>query len=547
MRNHSEEQIPDDKHDDMRLVLENESLQSVVDILIKKIADQEFSFRESLSNSAAWGATQEQRAVQAVSRLQAIENSLSWRAVKKLNSTLDKYPLLSKFIKRSIKLFIWTVRGQLPAKLRQLREARRLNQAATKDSISANDYLASGPFWSNQTTLPLMLLDKIISFMKEFGPVNLVLAINFYAGGGAESVALDYAKAYAEGNSDGSVIIILTDNGPNRKTPKLPSNIMVVDLRAEAADINTREDYLFLLLRTLPLKTFHIVNSILAYNLLKRVPDAFISEINMIASVFCLQFDSTDDTKIIGYGRDFLPENIDKIDCIVTDNHMFAVEGPLRLGIGDQASKFKVVYNQSKLDLTISIDASLDLLNTRLITKKANSRLTVHWAGRLDRQKRPDLLAAIAELTEDFCDFQVFGGSVVDGDYEVQLRERSNISLCGPYTSPTEWDAAGKGNVFLFTSREEGMPNALIEASYLGYPIVASNVGGVGELVSSETGWPIDKYAPAADYAHALRQVFHDQIEANKRTERLIKLAHSRHNKQSYLKALAEIPGYERA
>lgn len=547
MIDHAERQFPKENPDYARLVLENERLESALDVLIKKIADQEISFRKSLSDSATWGAMQEQRARQAASRLHAIENSPSWRVVSKINSKFDRYPRLRVFIKRSMKLLIWTARGQLPTKLRQFREGRKLQTVTTKDSVSSNDYLGSTPFWVGSTTLPLTLVDKILSFMKEYGPVNLVVAINFYAGGGAESVALDYAKAYADDNSDRSVLIILTDDGPKRKLPQLPGNIMVVDLTVQTPDLSTREDYLFLLLRSLPSKTFHIVNSVLAYNLLKRISTSFLSDMNIVSSVFCLQFDSVDDTKIIGYGQDFLPENIDKIDCVVTDNHMFAVEGPLRLGIADHASKFKVVYNKSKLDEAVSVDASLELLNSRLFDENPASRLKVHWAGRLDRQKRPDLLAEIAALAEDFCDFQVFGGSVVDGDYEAQLRERSNISLCGPYRNPFEWDVAGKGNVFLFTSREEGMPNALIEASYLGYPIVASNVGGVGELVNPTTGWSIDKFAPAAVYVDALRQIFRDQFEVKNRTERLIKLVHSRHNKQSYLKALAEIPGYERA
>lgn len=547
MINHADRQVSNDRSEHAKLVLENQSLQSALDVLIKKVAEQEISFRETLSTSAAWGAIQEQQAAQATSRLQAIENSPTWRAVSKINSRLDYYPWLRVFIKRSMKLLIWTARGQLPTKLRQFREARNPQILSSEDSEPKNDYVGSNPFWVGPTTLPLPLLDKILSFMRESGPIDLLLAINFYAGGGAESVAIDYAMAYAEYNSDRSVLIVFTDIGPKRKLPNLPNNIMALDLTVETPDKSTREDYLFLMLRTLPLKTFHIVNSVLAYELLRRVPDSFISQINIISSVYCLQFDSTDDTKIIGYGRDFLPENINKINCVVTDNHMFAVEGPLRLGIADHANKFKVVYNKSKLDQTVSIDASLDLLSSRLYDKKTASRLRVHWAGRLDSQKRPDLLAEIAALTEDFCDFQVFGGSVVDGNYEDQLRERNNICLCGPYQSPTEWDVAGKGNVFLFTSREEGMPNAIIEASYLGYPIVASDVGGVGELVNTKTGWSIDKFASAPVYADALRQIFCDQMETQKRTEQLIKLVHSRHNKGSYLKALAEIPGYERA
>jgi glycosyltransferase involved in cell wall biosynthesis len=538
--------IPAVQPDHEKLVLENEGLQSALDVLIKKVADQEISFRGSLSKSEAWGALQEQRATQATALLDAILNSPSWRAVSGINRRLDRFPRLRIFIRRSLKLLVWSARGQLPAKVRQFREVRKL-QAAAPNSAAVSDYVDKGPLWVAPTTLPLPLVDEVLCFMKASGPVHLVLALNFYAGGGAESVALDYARAYAENNKDRSVLILLTDNGPKRKLPPLPANIKVVDLTGLTPDMNAREDHLLLLLRSVPLNTLHIVNSVVAFNLLKRLPKSFVSDINVIASVYCLQFDSADDTRIIGYGHDYLPSTIDKIDCVVTDNHKFSVEGPLRLGLAEHAHKFRVVYNKSKLDQTMRVDDSLLLLSSRLTEKTSGSRLTVHWAGRLDRQKRPDLLAEIAGLTADFCDFQVFGGSVVDGDYEALLREKSNIRLCGPYRSPAEWDATGRGNVFLFTSREEGMPNALIEASYLGYPIVASDVGGVGELVNDQTGWAVDKFAPASVYADALRQIFSDQSQAKNRTEQLIKLVHRRHNKQSYLKALAEIPGYERA
>lgn len=535
-----------DKFNHEKLIRENQALHSALDQIVKKVSEQEVSFRDALSRSSAWGAIQEQRAARAVAQLQAIERSPSWRLVSKVNSSLDRFPWLRTFIKRCMKLVMWTANGQLPSKVKQFRSARKFRTIAQADIVADNNVEVSS-FFVRTTVLPTSLLDNILSFINKNGPVHLMLALNFYAGGGAESVALDYARAYAEKNSGCSVLIVLTDNGPKRKLPQLPKNIMIVDLTDQAEDIAVREDYLFLLMRLVPLKTFHIVNSVVAFDLLKRLPRSFISEINIVASVFCLQFHPMDDTNIIGYGQDFLPPNIDKIDCVVTDNHMFAVEGPLRLGLADHASKFKVVYNKSKLDQTMSVDASLELLSSRLFEKQSQTRCSIHWAGRLDRQKRPDLLAEIAALTEDFCDFHVFGGSVVDGDYEAQLRERSNINLCGPYRSPKEWDIVDKGNVYLFTSREEGMPNALIEAAYLGYPIVATNVGGVGELVNTKTGWPLDKFAPAEAYADALRQIFSDQVEAKIRTERLIKLAHDRHNKQSYIEALEKIPGYERA
>jgi glycosyltransferase involved in cell wall biosynthesis len=45
-------------------------------------------------------------------------------------------------------------------------------------------------------------------------------------------------------------------------------------------------------------------------------------------------------------------------------------------------------------------------------------------------------------------------------------------------------------DLVLLTSRSEGLPVALIEAAAAGKPVVATNVGGVAEIVVHErTGW----------------------------------------------------------
>jgi len=48
-------------------------------------------------------------------------------------------------------------------------------------------------------------------------------------------------------------------------------------------------------------------------------------------------------------------------------------------------------------------------------------------------------------------------------------------------------------DALLLTSRMEGMPNVLLEAQYLGIPVVAPNVGGCPEVVDQgRTGWVVD-------------------------------------------------------
>jgi len=48
----------------------------------------------------------------------------------------------------------------------------------------------------------------------------------------------------------------------------------------------------------------------------------------------------------------------------------------------------------------------------------------------------------------------------------------------------------GQANIFLFPSRHEGMPNALLEAMASGLPVIASCIAGNEELVvDGETGY----------------------------------------------------------
>ena len=72
-------------------------------------------------------------------------------------------------------------------------------------------------------------------------------------------------------------------------------------------------------------------------------------------------------------------------------------------------------------------------------------------------------------------------------------------------------------DVFALSSREEGIPNALLEAMAAGRPVVATAVGGTPEVVEDgETGWLVPP-GSAPLLADALERVLRDPVEAGRR------------------------------
>ena len=126
------------------------------------------------------------------------------------------------------------------------------------------------------------------------------------------------------------------------------------------------------------------------------------------------------------------------------------------------------------------------------------------WAGRLDRQKRFDLVAAIARAMPDV-DFSCWGKAVLDAPPDLSGLPR-NLKINEPFASYAELPLEAADG-WLYTSAWDGLPTILIELGALGVPIVASAVGGVPELIDGETGWPVPGDGGAQDYVRALREM----------------------------------------
>ena len=138
--------------------------------------------------------------------------------------------------------------------------------------------------------------------------------------------------------------------------------------------------------------------------------------------------------------------------------------------------------------------------------------LRIVAVSRYDHQKNPDLLIDIAHALKAKPGFSFRMTVLGEGDRLNEMRARVhaeglNDVLCLVGASETPRAVFRDSDIFLSTSRWEGMPLAVLEAMSEGLPVVATNVVGNRDVVEDGiTGWlyPDGDCAAAADVIAAL-------------------------------------------
>lgn len=116
---------------------------------------------------------------------------------------------------------------------------------------------------------------------------------------------------------------------------------------------------------------------------------------------------------------------------------------------------------------------------------------------RLSEEKRPLLWLEIAALVYQRMPevrFLIVGDGLMREAVEKRIAQKDLVgvvSLLGHQREPLAAMAAM--DIFLLTSRVEGLPNVLVEAQMLGVPVVTTNAGGAAETVNrGVTGWVLE-------------------------------------------------------
>ena len=148
----------------------------------------------------------------------------------------------------------------------------------------------------------------------------------------------------------------------------------------------------------------------------------------------------------------------------------------------------------------------------------------VGWVGRLSREKGPDValraLAALARRGDHSTLLAIVGEGREAEKLGAQAQEAGlTIRLRWVGLRPRAAEVLRAFDAFLLSSRTEGTPITLLEAMAAGVPIVATRVGGVPDVVSSEEALLVAS-EDADAMATALETIAQDPEAARRRARR---------------------------
>jgi glycosyltransferase involved in cell wall biosynthesis len=190
-------------------------------------------------------------------------------------------------------------------------------------------------------------------------------------------------------------------------------------------------------------------------------------------------------------------------------------------GFGVDPSKLQLIRNGINADSFSRVNAET-VQQLRRQFGLRNDRKYLVFVGRLHPVK--GLIHLLDALNLLFSDSNLNFDTILVGDGELRLELERSVAARGlnehvrfagevPHSRVNEWLQAG--DAFCLPSLMEGMPNVVIEAQACGLPVVASSVGGLPDMVGTETGILVAPAKPA-DLASALNEVFRKEWDREK-------------------------------
>lgn len=363
---------------------------------------------------------------------------------------------------------------------------------------------------------------------------DTVICVPWIRTGGADLVACQISAAIRLARKEESVLIVRTDQSNFDRPEWVPEGVDVIDASGIFKSVQFIDAQLLLYGLIMGLAPTRVVNvnSRLCWSTLARFGSRLANSIHLYSYLFC--WDHTPRGYRVGYPSEFFPETAHNLSAIFTDtiylkNELTEIYRPP----ADVRSRIVPLFSPARVEIS-----GLTMAEESIRRASGRRRQRVLWAGRLDRQKRFDLVQEIARAMPSV-DFVCWGSALLDAPPNHE-KTPLNLVLHDGFSTYDELPLCD-ADLWLFTSEWEGMPTILIELAHRGVSIVASSVGGVPELIDEQTGWPVNDVRSVEAYVCAIRKALGSPGERVIRATQLRERARARHSMPSYIKQISDV------
>lgn len=372
---------------------------------------------------------------------------------------------------------------------------------------------------------------SIIDLFPNAEKIDTIIFVPFCKLGGADYVA--GVLAHAEQRSGKRVIVIRTDQSDWERPDWFPSSISTVDLSRHLSALpeTTITRILYEIVRLLGADNVFNVNSFRFFRTIER----FGKQLAHFTKVHCYYFCADRDQFgcEAGYPITYFTSIFAHIATVITDNKSLAETLISRYRIPPaHQQKIITAYTPTSIPPIPHFPAHA--------TRHLSQPTRVFWGGRLDRQKRFDLVIEIAKRMPRIR-FDCWGKSVLDENLSFS-EIPANITIHPPFKSLEDLPLS-EATVWLYTSEWDGLPTILLECAARALPLVASVVGGVGELVDASTGWPVTDWENPQAYVDAICEAAGSPVDRDARLTTMRKRLEDFHSQSIYQKTISEITG----
>lgn len=346
--------------------------------------------------------------------------------------------------------------------------------------------------------------------------------------GGADKLTLNLIRGISEISPDSSIALITTEPVKSEWTDNLPENIKILEYGVICKDLNQEEREILLLRLLLQLKVKRLVN--VNSNLMYQLLIAYGRPLSKNSEIysFCFSPSRNVEGNYSGYAFQYIPYIVNYLKYVLTDNEN--IINFMNDTFGLNKEQFRCIYQPVTEILSRNFD-------------KTKETFDILWASRIDYEKLPDILEKIILQSDNKMRFHIFGKSVLNGGFKVEkLSRHKNTKYYGGFSNGLKNIPYKDYDMYLYTSAFDGMPNAVLEAIALGLPVVASDVGGIHEIIEdSKSGLLVEDFNDVEKYLDKIHTLMNNRNLLSKYSKNAQKKLQQNHNWAKYIDNLRNV------